>query len=63
MRKATEHLNTRGQRKMSEWLQFCTEQGWQKSQMPKLADIWLEYHDESGELLPPSSPLGVVEHG
>lgn len=46
-------LGRRAQRKLIEWLNFCREIGWEKSQMSGLADLWLKYHDEeTGELLP-----------
>lgn len=56
MRPASKHINGRGQRKLIEWLTYCYNLGWSKRQMPALADLWVEHHDESGELLPQPQP-------
>jgi hypothetical protein len=40
-------------RKLIEWLTFCRSIGWDASAMPRLTELWWQYHDEqTGELLP-----------
>ncbi len=39
-----------GMKKYLAWLQFCRDLGWSKALMPRLAQLWLDYHDENGEL-------------
>lgn len=45
-------LSNRAARKMSNWLSWCINNGWHKSRISGLADLWLKYHDhETGELI------------
>lgn len=38
--------------KRAEWLKFCLEIGWDKSELGELAAIWDEHKDEYGNLRP-----------
>ncbi len=40
-----------GQKKYLHWLHTCRDLGWLKSQMPFLAQLWLDHHDDNGNLL------------
>jgi hypothetical protein len=45
-------VSPRAARACAKWLSYCTEIGWSKSALPKLADLWWQYHDEeTGELV------------
>ena len=39
-----------GVRRYMEWMRFVKWIGWEKSTWNKLADLWLEHHDENGNL-------------
>lgn len=41
-----------GLKRYMHWLRFCKNIGWSKSQMPFLAQLWLDYHDDNGDLKP-----------
>jgi len=34
------------------WLAYCLKLGWKASDVPRLEQLWLEYHDEYGNLKP-----------
>lgn len=44
-------LNRVGLKKYLHWLKFCREIGWSRKAMPRLADLWLELHDQNGDPL------------
>lgn len=46
----SERLTRIGLNKYLSWLGFCREIGWTRESIGKLADLWLEFHDENGEL-------------
>jgi hypothetical protein len=45
-----EEMTRIGQRKYLAWIHFCQTIGWRKSDMPRLAQLWLDYHDDNGEM-------------
>lgn len=34
-----------------EWLHFCLQIGWPKSQLDALEELWWKYHDDHGRLI------------
>jgi hypothetical protein len=34
----------------AEWLRYCLEIGWPKSDLDALENLWWEYHDDFGRL-------------
>lgn len=45
-------------KKKAEWLSYCLEIGWEKSQLDALSDVWDRFKDENGNLRPePTSAL------
>lgn len=35
----------------AEWLAYCLEIGWLKSQLDDLERLWWQYHDDQGNLI------------
>lgn len=52
----------KGAQKKAEWLKYCLDIGWDKSDLDALAEIWDRYYDESGNRRErPVSPLPSKE--
>jgi len=47
----------------SNWLRACSDLGWRKEDMGRLADLWWEFHDDEGNLYPPGQTRPVVNGG
>jgi hypothetical protein len=45
---------TKALRTCAEWLAYCLKLGWPKSDLNELEALWWQYHDENGNLFPPS---------
>ena len=64
----TGDLTPRGARKLADWLRACKELGWTGEQIAgPLYDIWMEHHDENGNLrtaltVPPVSASAARAH-
>jgi hypothetical protein len=39
-------------RKCAEWLRWCRENGWPAEATGRLCDLWWEFHDDDGNLVP-----------
>lgn len=51
-------LNRRGQKKLREWIDLLTRDGWSKDDKQWLVDYWLEHHDdEDGVVIAKGHPL------
>ena len=44
-------LSRQGERKLKEWIDLLTRDGWSKPDKQFLVDYWLEHHDEDGKFL------------
>jgi hypothetical protein len=53
------NLSVNGARRLQGWLRECKELGWPDSAIPKLCDLWLEYHDDEGFFLRATPPAEV----
>lgn len=42
---------TRAAKHCMEWINTCKMLGWPKSTIPRLVDLWWEYHDDDGLLI------------
>ncbi len=40
-------------RACAEWLAYCLQIGWTRSQLSDLEGLWWKYHDERGKLIWP----------
>lgn len=54
------HPTTMGAKRCLEWINACKALGWPKSTIPRLVDLWWEYHDDNGRLIE-STPAGEPE--
>lgn len=56
-----EQKTHRAVKSCAEWLNYCLEIGWDKSQLDALEKLWWEHHDNKGRLikakLTPSEPV------
>ena len=43
-------LTSLGVRRFMEWMRFVEAIGWEKSTWNLLGDLWLEHHDDAGNL-------------
>ena len=41
----------RGVKRCAEWLDYCLEIGWDKSQIDELEALWWKHHDEHGNVV------------
>ena len=44
-------MNSKGIKKCAEWLIFCLSVGYKKFQLDALEKLWLQYHNDNGELI------------
>lgn len=58
----TKTLTATGARKLGEWLSFCLREGWPKSALDGLQRVWVENHDEHGNLLGRTTEPTVVRN-
>jgi hypothetical protein len=42
----------------AEWLSWCLDQGWHRSQIDNLESLWWRYHDDRGRLCAPLQHRG-----
>lgn len=47
-------------KKCAEWLAYCLEIGWDKSQLDGLEKLWMDNHDEFGNFKPQLQQHSVV---
>lgn len=56
-------MRTKKVKKCAEWLAYCLEIGWDKSQLDALEKLWMDNHDDNGNFKPNSGNTVLCSEG